>query len=277
MTLTFIPIEEFESSGHSFRSLGLTDSLDWIDTVATEYIRLRTECAQPLADISLDGIEVLRVDRIGKYLKNATIPERRFDNFDVVRSDFGELLCYMLLEQEYETRFGYKSIRDRETTQQPGRGIDAVGVEEDDEGTPLTLVLGEVKVSNEAASPPQVVDKSNDCLRNQHLSHLRNPVATAKKIWDMSRRSPDPSAQALLFTAALYLEEKQWDKLRLIACCVLVRPRCKYTKADFGSFQQCPDDYKPALIRFLVVCIPDDVEKMVQNWYAIIKRPEVPV
>ncbi len=277
MTLFFIPIEESLSSGHSFRALKLDDDSEWINPVAVEYVRLRSECAQPLADISLDGIEVLSVDRISKCLKNATIPERRFDNFDVVRSDFGELLCYMLLEQEYETRFGYKSIRDRETTQQPGCGIDAVGVEEDDEGTPLTLVLSEVKVSNEAASPPRVVDKSNDCLRNQHLSHLRNPVATAKKIWDMSRRSPDYSAQTLLFTAALYLQDNQLDKLRLIACCVLVRPHCKYTKADFGSFQQCPDDYKPALIRFLVVCIPDDVEKVVQNWYATIKRTEVPV
>ena len=277
MTLFFIPIEESLSSGHSFRALKLDDDSEWINPVAVEYVRLRSECAQPLADISLDGIEVLSVDRISKRLEDATIPVRRFDNFDVVRSDFGEMLCYMLLEQEYETRFGYKSIRDRETTQLPGRGIDAVGIEEGSDGDLLTLVLGEVKVSDEAASPPQVVDRGEHCLRNQHLSHLRKPVATAKKIWDMSRRSPDSSAQALLFTAALYLEENRWDKLRLIACCVLVRPRCKYTKADFGSFQQCPDDYKPALIRFLVVCIPDDVEKVVQNWYATIKRTEVPV
>lgn len=275
MILPLIPIKEFETVGHCFRVLGLGNNSGWVNIVAAEYVRLRTECAQPLEDISVDGIGVLNTEAILKRLKSATIPVRRHDNFDVVRSDFGEILCYMLLEQEYETKFGYKSIRDREITQLPGRGIDAIGIEEGDKDDPLKLILGEAKVSNEAASPPSVVDRGKDCLRNQHLGHLHDLKVTVDKIWDTSRRCLDISVRELLFTAALYLEKQRWDKLCLVACCVLVRPHCRYTEADFGSFQQQSDDYKPALIRFLVMCIPDDVETVVQNWYSIVKRTEV--
>jgi len=48
-------------------------------------------------------------------LKGACVPFRREDNFDVVRSDFGETLAYALLEQTDGTAIGYKSVRDRET------------------------------------------------------------------------------------------------------------------------------------------------------------------
>jgi hypothetical protein len=191
----------------------------------------------------------------------------------VTRSDFGETLCYMLLGQEYSTIFGYKSVRDRELINLPGRGIDAIGIENDGK---LTLVLGEVKVSNANASPPQVVDASDDSLRNQHLGYLRELNITAKKIWNLSRHVLDATVRDLLFTALWCLEEQRLDKLQLVACCVLIRPRNRYTVKDFGSFVKRPADYEPARIRFVVVCIPGDVEEVVDNWYATVKTTELP-
>jgi hypothetical protein len=182
-----------------------------------------------------------------------------------VRSDFGETLAYVLLEDQFGTLIGYKGVRDRETIQQVGRGIDIVGVEE---GDPLLLLLGEVKVSDESASPPQVVDKTADCLQVQHLKHIGERQITAKKIWDQSRHVTDKDIRDRLFTAALYFESERWDKLQLISCSVLVRPEQKYSDRDFGSFRDAPSDYCPARIRFIIFCVPgDSIESIIQDWY----------
>ena len=187
---------------------------------------MRGECALPLTDISLDGIHVVSVEHLRERIRNATIPTyvsggaagSMPPTLAVVRSDFGEILCYMLNEDDHDTRFGYKSVRDRELTELPGRGIDAVGVEA---GQPLSLVLGEVKVSNENASPPQVVDSSSDSLGQQQRGHVGDLETTGKKIWDLARRTSDQQTRELFIQAALYFDDRRWDKLRLVVCCLL--------------------------------------------------------
>jgi hypothetical protein len=273
MALPFLVVDTSELDDHKFSAIEFEDNSDWMEKVATEYVRLRTECVTTIQNISLDGIQVLEVDTIKQYIQKATIPPRSGGNFDVTRSDLGETLCYMILEQEYRTMLGYKSVRDRELINFPGRGIDAIGIENDGK---LILVLGEVKVSNASASPPQVVDTSDDSLRNQHLGHLNELNITTKKIWNLSRHVLDATVRDLLFTALWYLEEQRLDKLRLVVCCVLVRPRNRYTIKDFGTFIKCPADYQPAHIRFIVVCLPGDVETVVDRWYATVKGTELP-
>jgi hypothetical protein len=177
----------------------------------------------------------------------------------------------MLLEQSYGTRFGYKGVQDRELIYLPGRGIDAVGVEN---GNQLSLVLGEVKVSNENASPPQVVDYSDDSLKHQHRGHLGDLDTTKTKVWDLTRRASEVETRDLLFQAALYLDEERWDSLTLIACCFMIRPQGRYKEADFGSFKRSPRDYAPATVRFLVFCTPEDIETTVQNWYSTVEQTE---
>jgi len=212
MALPFLVVDTSEVGDHKFSTLEFEDNSNWMETVAAEYVRLRTECISTIRNISLDGIQILEVDTIKQYLQKATIPQRSGGNFDVTRSDFGETLCYMILEQEYCTMLGYKSVRDRELINLPGRGIDTIGIENDGK---LTLVLGEVKVSNASASPPQVVDASDDSLRNQHLGHLNELNITTKKIWNLSRHVLDAAVRDLLFTALWCLEEQRLDKLQL--------------------------------------------------------------
>lgn len=270
MASIFTLEEVLDASPHHYRVFAPNSAQDWFGASAAEYVRLRTRCKLPVEDVTLDGITVLDVSAISARLRKGLVPARRAikkeeeRNFDIIRSDFGETLCYMLLEQEYGTRFGYQSICDRELIQLPGRGIDAVGVED---GSPLTLVLGETKVSDEKASPPQVVDKSTDCLRVQHTDHLSDLSNTADKIWNFSRHIIDLGLRKLYFLAAILLEEKRWERLRVIACCVLVRPSQKYTSKDFGSFRKKPADYAPADIRFLVISLPSDVEPVIADWY----------
>lgn len=264
-------IDEFQDN-HQFRVYSLDTDNVCLEALASTYRELRTECDYPLEDISLDGIVALNVESIRKRLLKAAVPMINWHpnpSFDVVRSDFGETLSYLILQEQYKTEFGYKSIRDREVIQLTGRGIDAVGIEE--EGI-LTLVLGEVKVSNDKSSPPSVVDKSNDCLREQHLNHISDMENTAKKIWDLSRRARVPRLQKLFQAAAFLLEEGMLDKLNLVVCSVLVRPKELFQKTDFGSFQSSPIDYDPARVRFLIICIPDDVSTCVTNWYELVKQ-----
>jgi len=128
-------IHSFDTDDNRFQAIA-PDSADWLTIVADEYVSLRAESAVPLTDISLDGIRVVGVERLIERLRHATIPVYAPSDapgdpprtLNVVRSDFGEMLCYLLMEHDHNTRFGYKSVRDRELTQLPGRGIDAVGV-----------------------------------------------------------------------------------------------------------------------------------------------------
>lgn len=269
MPFTYTLMESLDASPHQYRAYAVAEDDDWQRSSAAEYVKLRTECSLPVEDISVDGITVMDVEGIRQRLKNATVPKRRSFktqremSFDVIRSDLGETLSFMLLDEMYATKFGYKSVRDRELIQLPGRGIDAVGIED---GDPLTLVLGETKVSNEE-SPPQVVDSSTDSLKAQHTEHLKDTKVTAAKIWNLARHVLDVRLRDLYFLAAFYLEEQRWEQLKIVACCVLVRPCEKYQQLDYGSFRAKPSNFAPADIRFLIICLPGDIDSIITGWY----------
>jgi len=278
MEVPFELIDRFDRDVHHYRVYESDPgSVDWLDQLAEEYVKILTHREAPLKSLKINDSDMqMDVSNIQKYLKKASIPKYKKGNFNVVRSDFGELLCYMLLEHEYRTLFGAKSISNRELRDSPGRGIDAVGIEV--EGDQLTLVLCEVKVSDEQPSPPRVVDYNDDCLSKQHRYHLNNlDDATKDKVWRVANKTRDEEVADLLTIAALYLEAKRLDKLRIIICNVLVRPKKKYTKADFGSFFVKPDQYDPAAIRFLIACIPDNVDATITQWYDVIQNTEIPV
>lgn len=264
LTLT----QTYENTPHIYHVYGLDGDYSWLSHLAEQYHNLRVETDHPLEEISIDGIAVVNPTSILERIRSATIPTRppKPTNFDVVRSDFGETLCYVLLEDAYQTIFGYKSVRDRELIQQPGRGIDAVGIEENLDGT-LTLVLAEVKVSDDGASPPRVVDASDDSLRNQHIEHIQHLEKTVKKLYNTCRHSRKPEVQKLFIRAAICLEDGKMDQICLVACCLLVRPQAKYAETDFGTFRNSPVDFDPAKVRFLVVCIPENVDTVITKWY----------
>ncbi|GCE25557.1 hypothetical protein KDA_10410 [Dictyobacter alpinus] len=276
MTAPFVQTDNFDSDVHHYRVYEpeVEEDKEWLYPIAEEYVKLLTHHEAPLKKIKLTTDEsVLDVTSIQKYVRKASIPGYKKGNFNVVRSDFGELLCYMLLEKEYKTLFGSKSIFSRELRDTPGRGIDAIGIEM---GDVLTLVLCEVKVSDEKPSPPRVVDYNEDCLSKQHRYHLEHLAeATKDKIWRTALRTRDEEVAELLMAAAIYLEENQFDKLRIVVCNVLVRPKSKYTKADFGSFRAQPVQYGPADIRFLIACVPNNVDVIVKEWYDVIQNIEV--
>lgn len=266
MSIALEVIEDLSDSSQEFKAFEIGDNAECIAALALEYRNLRTECSASLNSVNVEGIGIFDTTRIRSILASRVIPERQDGPFDVVRSDMGETLSYILLEQNYNTKIGYKSIRDRELVQQPGRGIDIVGVENNGN---LTLILGEVKVSNEDRNPPRVVDSNEDSISNSLIGHIQNHEETSNKLWDVARRTQDPEVSTLLFTAAIYYDEKDWTNLHVICCGVLVRPRNKYNNSDFGLLIAEPDRVAPAKMRFLIACINCELDDFVSEFHQV--------
>ncbi len=289
VALTLIPLDDRSDAVHSYCAWRLDEQSDWRSQASAEYRRLRTASPTPRRNIvSTDGLTVIDTTTIDRRLRNATIPRRRRprlstanrgrpENFDTVRSDFGETLAAMLLSQEWGTKFGYQAVRDRETIHLPGRGIDIVGVELPTASSErLRLILGEVKVSSDRNSPPSVVDTKEDGLAKQHLAHLREHQVTSEKLWNTSRMVVDVDIRDRFLEAALYFEDALWDHLDVVCCAILVRPKGCYNATDFGNKLTSPDDYRPALIRFCILCISDTLDSTVDAWLAEARADETP-
>ncbi len=249
---------------HRYRVLVPSEIEGFLRAVAVEYVRIRSESLVALREVSLDGVDVVGVGDLKKRLQAAVVPPLGDGKFEIIRSDFGEVIAYMILEGE-GARFGYKGVRDRETVPLPGRGIDGVAVEPTD---PVTLILAEVKVSDEQRTPPRVVDVTNDCLRRQHRAHLKDKKGTLDKLWNLSRFARDPDTRDLFLRALLLYEAGR--PVRLVSYCVLVRSLPRYKERDFGTFRSKASDYNPSNIRFQVVCTPADVDATVARWYQIV-------
>jgi hypothetical protein len=261
----YLVAEKLANGEHAYVTLRTKVGSEWLGYLADEYIRLRTETVVPIVPISLDEITVVDITAIQQRLASANVPQRNRGkgNFDVVRSDLGETVAIVFLRDHFGMKLVYTGIRDRELANLPGRGPDTFGVED---GEQLAIVIGEVKVSNEGSSPPSVVDISEDCLSVQHRTHMTDLKKTADKLWHMSRLCRNLDIQRLAHAALLYLEKKKWDKVRVVAFSLLVRPQDKHTAKDFGSFQSSPQKYAPAKVRFTAFCVPDEIEALADKW-----------
>jgi hypothetical protein len=261
-------------------TLDENDRDSWLQMLADEYIRLRTRRKAPHRALSTEGIEVVDIHSIAMRLKEferrklrASIPSYKPGNFSVLRSDFGELLNYILLEDHYQTIICKKSIEHRRMAYQIEKGIDTVGVERH---VPIKLILSEVKVSDEDVSPPHVVDRnSRDCLRTQHVHHIGDRLkegGTFDKIVDLFKDIEDENMALLLQQVEWSLFQEDWTNLHFVACSVLIRPSDTCGEKDFGSFRSSPDDYTPAYIRFLIIRVPYDIDRMIRKWDTIIAQ-----
>lgn len=262
---------------HHYSTHEPEDFTAWLDVVAGEYVRLRTEFRAPLPDLlSFTGLGGFSSAAIQARVAQATVPEQDYHkkNFSVLRSDLSEVAAYMLLERLFQTDIAFKLVRDRELKKLPGRGIDAIGMEH---GHKHAIVLAEVKFSHEShnSKPPRVVEGSSDCMRVQHLGHIGERAETIAKLLDCARRAASDEARNSLLAGALYLEGEVWDNVELVSCCVLVRPKDAHSSADFGTFRSQPADYDPARIRFLVWKLPGTMEEILAAWAEAVEKKVV--
>jgi len=248
---------------------------DWLDTLAEEYRQLRTAAVVPLE--LLQGLEV-SVQELQRRLQLRMLPTRRTGatrHLSVERSDLGELALAVAGQQFRDYLYGYRSVRDRELVQLPGRGIDQIGVRAatEDGQEVIYLSLGEAKVSAEAKTPPRVVHGARDSLHEQHIGHLTEREATSQKLWNARRQTTDPHTARLLASAAWLWDEDNDGRLIVRCTSMLVRPD-HGSLGDAGPFQSSPSTYEPGEVDFMVLRVAtNDIEALVDDFLLAAAAP----
>lgn len=270
MVLDISVIDNFEENQHIYRALSFCDQQEGLQELAAEYHKLLTNNSSGAYRISLDGIGEWSTDDLRKLLNEDMIPSRGEGNFAVVRSDFGEVASYLILEQHFQTKIGYKLIRDRESQDLTGRGIDAVGIEY--KKSKLALVLSETKVSSDKNNPPTIVEHGSDSIKGKLIEYSSDHERTRRKITNAANKTVDREIANLLFAAAELWGTKTWSKLNVIYCGILIRQRDSYDSNDFGSLRTNPGQINHGAIRFLILCVDGNIEDTVTKFHEIASR-----
>lgn len=274
----FTTIDTLEDGVHLYRVV-VPKHEDWLEGLAGIYRDLRTSTRVPLADLGLTGLDGFDTKDLSDMLVKTQVPLRSTGvgspkHLAVERSDIGELALAIVGESTHGYSYGYRSVRDRELVDQPGRGIDQIGVKEvrlESGDSVCVLSLGEAKVSVDKNSPPGVVDTSNDSLRAQHISHLAERENSIKKILGAGRHTSDLVTAKQLMRAGM-LWSRESELLTVRSTSMLVRDR-NHTDMDFGTFRSKPSDFAPGHIDFTILMIDtDDIEKVVDQFLALAQQ-----
>ncbi|MBF8436537.1 hypothetical protein I0Q91_05575 [Halanaerobiaceae bacterium Z-7014] len=186
------------------------------------------------------------------------------DNFQVVRSEFGEIIAQLTLMDYFETEFHLNRLKRKEIPMLPTRGIDFLGIEFDNE-IPV-LVLGEVKVSTEKRNPPGVVHNPGDdgCLeiRIPHLLSDQEKI-TSELAYYLENVSADKKELYIDIFNRLTNEE---STLVIIGNPFLLRDAEAYSIEDLGNLLEY-DSNEYQKVRFVIVKIAEDINKLSKKVY----------
>lgn len=183
---------------------------------------------------------------------------------DTARNELGEVLCYAALEELFSASLPAKRVRHKEIPQLPSRGMDAFALADDSSADhALRLYLSETKSSSDTASPPRVVDETEDSLHKQLLDAVRTrtkvtaELARALKYTTGSDR--DRVARAMIL----------WAQAELATTVVpfLLRPKDRHGDADFGAFRDDPSVFDPAHVAFCLIRIDGTIEALSEGVY----------
>lgn len=246
----------------------------WLNQLASEWVALRTEITATISkSIQITDIDIVDTVELANLIRNYTVvPPRttrkdgRPNQLDTIRSDFGELVGYMVLESNFGTLIPWKPISQREIAEKTARGIDVVGIENGSSGK-LRLVLAEVKASDEQNAVPSVVDKNDDSLNKTLLGHIKNRVNTTAKLFDIARKVANSEHSRLLFKAILLWEKEKWTDLDVVCCALLVRQKQLFDVQNFGALHKSCDGLRPACVRFLIVALPGSIDEITNSFH----------
>lgn len=203
-------------------------------------------------------------DCIDDFLKT-TVPDD--DDGGIVstpRSDFPELIASICLESIHGTNIPLDLIEKRDTLDQPGRGIDIIGYEEPADG--IQLILTEVKGSAEKRNPPRVVTGKSDSMDKQLKEVVLNQDKLIRDLQSLFRKANSQEDKGKLLEIMMEIMGSSEFK-RVILCPFLVRELDCYDSKDYEPFVHNVDNYEPFSIRFLAVCIDDDIGELSKDIY----------
>jgi len=200
-------------------------------------------------------------------LINSRIPqwkETGQQNFQVVRSEFGEIIAQLALEKYFDTQIHLNRLKTKEKASLPTRGIDLLGVESDSED--LNLILGEVKVSEDKKNPPGVVHKpgKDDCLENK----VPQLLASKDEIFEELAyyiEKVDAEHKEVYINIATNLSKDQSDQV-IIGVPFLLRAEEVFDMKDTGNLLDYEGSEKRK-VRFIIVKIKEDINEISKILY----------
>ena len=268
--ITFDLVEEVQEGDHTF---AVYDCRDGDDTsmldVLIELVRelyVDPERLQEVLTAAMnDAAGVVDPDAINEAIQRtlaAAIPEpgtHPIPHLDVARNELAEALAHVALAELHGTVIPAPRIRNKEVPKQPARGRDLLGLDDD----PLVAVIGEIKASSEAASPPAVVGSGDNSIRAEFLTFLSIEDAVLTELnWALKHAKPEHHgliARAILAHVA--------NNLPLCAAPVLVRPAAHRGADDFGTFRDNPGEFAPARVRFSILTVDEELDALAKTVY----------
>ncbi|MFA7255707.1 MAG: hypothetical protein WC133_06385 [Candidatus Omnitrophota bacterium] len=274
--MTFTIRKSFDQDGHLYRTYDWESVEGWQDRLANKLVPLIRELYSDFENLNKScqetGLEGTQLEQFLETALKATIPKPREPEsktpkqFDVCRADLAELLALVCLDGLFATKVPVKNIYSRELNAATSRGLDILGYEK--VGNDLSLIICEVKGSEDGNSPPSVVETGEDSLKQQLYSYVTRKEKTLDRILNISKRAPSIEDKKILAQIAMNWAQGAASSLKVIVCPFLVRKMDCYKDTDYGSFRTAPGYHAPAKIRFLIVCVNSDLNALAEHIYS---------
>ena len=256
----------------------------FIEKFAQKYLNQRSAfvgiddavLAEMSDDNGFDMSEVMAIVRKHSVAKDARIEAGVVDKLDIYRSDLGELLTTYYFEEKLPQVERYiiplKNLSSRETSGQPGRGVDAIGYKFDETGK-INLLLAEAKVSSEKKNPPSVVDYTEDSLYKTHKKHHDDVDYLLDKLTSYIRKLGGKDLKVML-SLILHIEKGNVDEYSITYGCGLVREAaCVKEPDDYGKMTSCVEDFRPGNVDFIIFSFTEHtIDETVLMFYNKVKE-----
>lgn len=264
------------SNLHKFDVYKRTVDPSYIASCASNYLRLLTSTAFDPSKVDSDSRfsdTGFSSSKLKELIKKYSTPARKSNNKkdDIYRSDLGELIMVSFFEKSLKSKYPdeenfiipIKNITSRENVDMPARGLDVVGYRNSEM---INLLLGEVKVSEEKNSPPQVVDKSKDSLYETHTKHRTDKKYLLKKLMTITRKLSYEHSYSFLQIID-HIEQGEFDKFKIIYGCCLVRDSQCQKDTDFGKMKLKATEFEPNSVHFLIVSFDKSITETVSEFH----------
>ncbi|MFB8405415.1 Hachiman antiphage defense system protein HamA [Streptomyces sp. NPDC055912] len=200
--------------------------------------------------------------------RDAVIPEPwkgdRKKHLDVQRSEFGEILASEALKQIFGTSIPASRIKHKEIPDQQTRGADVIGLEDIDQPS-VSLILGEVKGSQDKKSPPGVVSGMEEKLGEL----IGNRRALLQELcWLRDHAEEGYVAVCSRLHASFVLKR---EKFKITLAPLLVRTSDTHHEKDPGAFKSNPQGFGKR-IRWVSIVVEGDLFEIAQEVYRIARE-----
>ncbi|MER6174195.1 Hachiman antiphage defense system protein HamA [Streptosporangium sp. NPDC001681] len=238
------------------------------ETIRDLYVEsdtLRITLTSALAGLD-DVVDLQDIEALVSEVTEAAVPlpgqNQTKPHLDMARNEAAEVLAHLVAERLHGGLVVANRVRNKEIPGQPTRGMDLLALEESSPKQ-LRLVCGEVKASSSNSSPPAVVDKADDSMRNQLKRTISDHARILQELNWAHKHAKDGNKPMVARAMLLWTRKK----LPVVILPVLMRTSETGQESDFGTFKSKPTEFTPAVIRFFLAKISISIEEFAERAY----------